>query len=417
MAIYTNYGRYLKAKQFKEMLENYCDTYMVFGLGNPQWDATEPQAPQNIPVAPYNTSVLTKSEDGQFYDNHVNLYFNDAEGNAISAITNSEPNTENDVEHIGKYFEACKDLNPPFPCIWSNPNDDDEFTIVNLTMAYTGGQNATINIKQNHYQYYYIQKNAESGDFILYRASNANDNNTNVNDTVVLPPPTNSLDRQYFSEMYLRGTAIANGIKAPVGLLGAIKCNIDFVKDIGTDDSAYTGDITQFWYGDRYWETVNVPDPMSQNNTSVDIGDYIKPSINQEIYPHHLIFTATVHPRILCPELQFDQYVVPRQIGIFTVKKPSGENATDRPKYYRASENIFDFGQYNANDNGNGNGNGYPVVGPDKDIKNILKFALPYSTDGYKTNKGEFEFLLNDYIRGQVRESHSIDRFGYVVGF
>lgn len=403
MAIYTNYGRYLKAKQFKEMLENYCDTYMVFGLGNPQWDATEPQTPQDIPVAPYNTSVLT-AENGQFYDKYVNLYFNDTDDTVIPAITNSEP-TE---ELIGKYYNACKDLNPSFPCIWSNPNNT-EFTIVELTKKNPeDSSNATINIKQNNYQDYYIQKNAESSAFILHYTGSDSTIKSDVDDTVVLPPPINSLDRQYFSEMYLRGTAIANGIKAPVGLLGAIKCNIDFVKDIGTDDSAYTGDITQFWYGDRYWETVNVPDPMSQNDTPVDISDYINPSINQAIYPHHLIFTATVHPRILCSELQFDQYIVPRQIGIFTVKK-SVDPDEKRPKYYRAYENVFDFGQYNfAGDNKDT----YPL-----DEDHVLKFALPYSADGYKTNKGEFEFLLNDYIRGQVRESHSIDRFGYVVGF
>lgn len=391
MAIYTNYGRYLKAKQFKEMLENNCDTYMVFGLGNPQWDATEPQTPQDIPVAPYNTSVLT-AENGQFYDKYVNLYFNDTDGTVESAVTNSEP-TEG---LIGKYYNACKDLNPPFPCIWSNPNDG-EFTIVKLTKK----NQESINITQNNYQNYYIQKNAESSAFILH---STDDGNTDVDGDEVLPPPTNSLYRQYFSEMYLRGTAIANGIKAPVGLLGAIKCNIDFVKDIGTDDSAYTGDITQFWYGDRYWETVNVPDPMSQNDMPVDISDYIGKSTNQAIYPHHLIFTATVHPRILCPELQFDQYIVPRQIGIFTVKK-SVDTDEKRPKYYRAYENVFDFGQYSDKDK-------YPL-----DEDHVLKFALPYSNGGYTTNKGEFEFLLNDYIRGQVRESHSCDRFGYVVGF
>lgn len=393
MAIYTNYGRYLKAKQFKEMLENNCDTYMVFGLGNPQWDATEPQTPQDIPVAPYNTSVLT-AENGQFYDKYVNLYFNGTDGAAISAIQNSAPNTN---ESIGNYFNACKDLNPPFPCIWSNPNDNDDFPIVELTKKNPEDPNSeTINITQNEYHEYYIQKNTESVEFILHGPSN--------NGAVVLPPPINSLSRQYFSEMYLRGTAIANDIKAPVGLLGAIKCNIDFVKDIGTDDSAYTGDITQFWYGDRYWETVNVPDPMSQNDTPVDISDYINPAINQAIYPHHLIFTATVHPRILCSELQFDQYIVPRQIGIFTVKK-SVDTDEKRPKYYRAYENVFDFGQYSDKDK-------YPL-----DEDHVLKFALPYSNGGYTTNKGEFEFLLNDYIRGQVRESHSCDRFGYVVGF
>ena len=78
-------------------------------------------------------------------------------------------------------------------------------------------------------------------------------------------------------------------------------------------------------------------------------------------------FSATVNPRILCEELNIDQYLVPRQIAIFTRKKPFKANTVDGssyieadvdesgnyyakyeegPLYYRANEYVFNFGQY-----------------------------------------------------------------------
>ena len=71
MAIYTQYGRYLKAKQFKEMLEDKYEAYMLFGLGNPKW--TDSNENQPMPFGPHNTNILLyeTSTTNQFYDANV----------------------------------------------------------------------------------------------------------------------------------------------------------------------------------------------------------------------------------------------------------------------------------------------------------------------------------------------------------
>jgi hypothetical protein len=82
-------------------------------------------------------------------------------------------------------------------------------------------------------------------------------------------------------------------------------------------------------------------------------------------------------------------------------------------QYYRAYENEFNFGQYWWSD-GEVPADHVPAIGE------LLNFTLKCKVPGegnLMTPRGEFKFLLNDYIRGQVRERHSIDRFGYVVGF
>jgi hypothetical protein len=64
----------------------------------------------------------------------------------------------------------------------------------------------------------------------------------------------------------------------------------------------------------------------------------------------------------------------------------------------------------NQYDNSSGSENTEPT-GPGE----VLDFTLP--VDGDKYPDGDFKFLLNDYIHGHVREVHSVDRFGYIVGF
>lgn len=431
MAIYTNYGRYLKAKHFKEMLNNQGETYMLFGIGNPQWDASE--NPQEIPIAGYDTEILSAAEN-QFTDMDANLYFSNKE-NIYTALKNGTINTEQNITNLDQYMYNCRRLIPPFPVIYTNISDA-------IVISSDDGEN----VLQSTYQNYYIVRDDETAQYFLYKIGD---------DTrhVISIPTENSLARQYFSEMFIRGKVLTehSDWKIPVGLLGAVKCNVEFVKDIGgEEDNKYTGGINQFWYGDRYWQTVN-PD---ENDIIGDANGYIEtdenPELNQDIYPHHLIFTATVNPRVLFGELKIDQYLVPRQIAIFTrPKKPKQiknitetiegetveykatpcyerENGTveinyeEGKSYYRASEYLFNFGQYSESDITNMSLN-------DTSLK-ILNFTLRSNCNvknnaaitnsiDYITPNGDFKFLLNDYIRGQVRENHSVDRFGYVVGF
>lgn len=417
MAIYTQYGRYLKAKQFKEMLEDKYEAYMLFGLGNPKW--TDSNENQPMPFGPHNTNILLYETDtaNQFYDDKVQQYFTDA-NTAEQFVSYSKPITE--------YTRKVAELLPVFPAIWYKhpvPTKEDDPTSDMFTISHDVN-NDDINIDLMKYQNYYIQSGSDG--FHLKDVTNpAFDNKVNI--------PSTPIAKMYFAELYLRGLAIENHIMAPVGLLGAIKCNLSLVRDLGTDESKYTGLQSQFWYGDRYWEIVN------PNDTSLE--DYIKykdesgnssTSGVAEYYPTHLLFTSMINPRNLCDNLNIDNCIAPQQLAIYIRKKHYNTdiNAYENGKpYYRVDgNNIFNFGQYTANDIGaleyNSDKRAYTIPDPkgtDKKIS-VFNFTLPdknhkYNYDDPKLNDGEFKLLLHDYIKGQIRENHSIEKIGYIVGF
>lgn len=420
MAIYTQYGRYLKAKQFKEMLEDKYEAYMLFGLGNPKW--TDSNENQPMPFGPHNTNILLEdnSTDNQFYDAKVQQYFTDA-NTAEQFVSYSKPITE--------YARKVAELLPVFPAIWykyeppkkqGEQPQQDMFTISN------GVNDDDINIDLMKYQNYYIQSGSDG--FHLKDVTNpVLDNKVNI--------PSTPIAKMYFAELYLRGLAIENHIKAPVGLLGAIKCNLSLVRDLGTDESKYTGLQSQFWYGDRYWEIVN------PNDTSLE--DYIKykdesgnlsTSGVAEYYPTHLLFTSMINPRNLCDNLNIDNGIAPQQLAIYIRKKHynTDTNTYENGKpYYRVDgNNIFNFGQYTTESIKDYNieyiqaARAYQLSNKGKPLngKYIFNFTLPdenhkYNYDDPKLNDGEFKLLLHDYIKGQIRENHSIEKIGYIVGF
>lgn len=422
MAIYTQYGRYLKAKQFKEMLEDKYEAYMLFGLGNPKW--TDSNENQPMPFGPHNTNILLEdnSTDNQFYDANVQQYFTD-DNIAEQFVSYSKPITE----YAGKVAE----LLPVFPAIWykyeppknpETPPQSDMFTISN-----------DVNIDLMEYQKYYIIKDDDgNGGQALYLHDV-----TDINRKDMINIPSTPIAKMYFAELYLRGLAIENHIMTPVGLLGAIKCNLSLVRDLGVDESKYTGLQSQFWYGDRYWEIVN------PNDTSLE--DYIKykdesgnlsASGVAEYYPTHLLFTSMINPRNLCDNLNIDNCIAPQQLAIYIRKKhynADNHSYENGKPYYRVDgNNIFNFGQYTTDSIKDYNitydqaARAYQLSHTDKNKplneKYIFNFTLPdknhkYNYDDPKLNDGEFKLLLHDYIKGQIRESHSIEKIGYIIGF
>ena len=422
MAIYTQYGRYLKAKQFKEMLEDKYEAYMLFGLGNPKW--TDSNENQPMPFGPHNTNILLyeTSTTNQFYDANVQQYFTD-DNTAEQFVSYSKPITE--------YSRKVAELLPVFPAIWYKhpvPTNEDDPTSDMFTIS--NGTNDDVNIDLMKYQNYYIQSGGDG--FHLKDVTNPT-----LDNKVKVSIPSTPIAKMYFAELYLRGLAIANHIMAPVGLLGAIKCNLSLVRDLGIDESKYTGLQSQFWYGDRYWEIVN------PNDTSLE--DYIKykdesgnlsTSGIAEYYPTHLLFTSMINPRNLCDDLNIDNCIAPQQLAIYIRKKHYNTdiNAYENGKpYYRVDgNNIFNFGQYTADSIKDYNisydqvARAYKLENIDntKPLANkyIFNFTLPdenhkYNYDDPKLNDGEFKLLLHDYIKGQIRENHSIEKIGYIVGF
>lgn len=388
MAIYTQYGRYLKAKMFKDMLDGPgpCEAYMVLGMGNPYWDSSDPAKRQPMPIAPFNSKILINpgATENQFYDNNVALAYTDADATCVYTM-------ESGIPSEGSFIDMCKNILPPVPGLWVN----DSYPITILTMTDANNNANTYGLSQSDWGNALIKKEDAryklyvGGIFVAYA------------DTI----PEDEIEAQVFAELYLRGLATYNGVEThPAGLLGVVKCKIDFVKDIGGVEN-YTGDIDEFFYGDRYWKIVT---------------DNEEQLIARGEYPHHLRFTSTINLRNLCTDINIDRYLVPRQLSIYARKKKviadnptsgSGENTVlnyeSGKSFYRVGENVFNFGQY---DNSSDSENTEPI-GPGE----VLDFTLP--VDGDKYPDGDFKFLLNDYIHGHVREVHSVDRFGYIVGF
>ena len=417
MAIYTQYGRYLKAKQFKEMLEDKYEAYMLFGLGNPKW--TDSNENQPMPFGPHNTNILLyeTSTANQFYDANVQQYFTD-KTKSEQFVSYSKP--------ITGYARKVAELLPVFPAIWYKYEPPKDQETQPQTDMFTISNDVDIDLMQ--YQKYYIKHNGVN--FRLYKI---NDNPDGINNVTI---PSTPIAKMYFAELYLRGLAIENHIMAPVGLLGAIKCNLSLVRDLGIDESKYTGLQSQFWYGDRYWEIVNPNDASLEDYIKYkDESGNLSTSGVAEYYPTHLLFTSMINPRNLCDDLNIDNCIAPQQLAIYIRKKHynTDTNAYENGKpYYRVDgNNIFNFGQYTAdsikdyNIEYNSAARAYKLQGADnKPLKDkyIFNFTLPdenhkYNYDDPSLNDGEFKLLLHDYIKGQIRENHSIEKIGYIVGF
>ena len=401
MAIYTQYGRYIKAKQFKEMLLNQGSIYMVLGFGNPKWDNmvsteddTDEHSPQQMPIAAYDTRILTAGDIGsnQFFDNNIQQCYisqSELEKSIKDGRIVNDTNT-------GKLMNKYQNLVPPFPCIWHGDN----------TIELINGSGIT----QDNYEEWYIDVNSNQP---LY----------NVKDgtfTTVNWPPGSSvaeeLEKQYYSELVLRGKAIANGLIHPVGLLGAVKCTVSFVKDIGPTINNYQpNDKPYFWYGDRYWQIVETNDEDLDRYITERITSEDDPNADnsQVIYPHHLVIRAMIPPHTFCNELQYDQHLIAREIALFTKKRRSSSEAL-KP-FYRADEYAFNFGQY-YKDTSTDEWVNVPQSFEDK----VLNFTLPCTIEGrkYSGDEYDFKFILNDYIRGGgIRHSHSMDLISYIIGF
>jgi hypothetical protein len=413
MAIYTQYGRYLKAKMMKEALSsNDTDTYMVFGLGNPEWDVLD--SGQEITIASYNTYSLRNPDnvnENQFYDKTAHLFISpvdnyvkhksilDINNDTIRSADDNNTITPAGYNYFPSYIEKYKYLLPVFPATWQCDSD----TMRKIITLNNGTTDTTIT--QNKYDLYYIVK--DNNNYSLYWQGLQSSSNIQI--------PTNDIEKQYFAEMYLRGTSVHdNHVDSPVGLLGAIRCEVSLVRELGGVEN-YTGNIHQFYYGDRYWEIAD--------NSSIDVEK------DNQNFPTHLFISTLVNPRYLCTDLNIDLNAVPRHIAIYTKKREydsAYNNGQGRyipgENYYRVGDTThpyaFNFGQYYWDSTQSKWRSIINNVEKPSNVK-MLNFTLPCTVDGkeFPNEPDAFKFILNDYIHGTPRQNHVADRFGYVVAF
>ena len=353
MAIYTNYGRFLKAKQFKDSLESAGDTYMVFGIGDPSWDSNR----LTMPIASYDAVSLRNPDDAntnQFFDDKVCQYI-------LSSNYSKQLVDGGNINDTDNWVHEYRKLMPPFPCLW---NGGDEVLNIN-----------GVSINKNEYHLYYIKSNGTH--FSLHRCGTTQPIIADFDYAVI----TDDMSREYFSELYLRGLCVEKWHVIP-GLIGAVRCKVEFVRDIGFDESRYTGAVNQLYYGDRYWETI--PDSDVASYYDEYLHNY-RVSPNEDVnYPTHLLISALINPGYLVNNLNIDQNLCARQIAIYTSER---SEYSQGPVYYRSGEYLFNFGQYCKKEiNGRwkwvpryGNESEYAISAEDE--SKVLDFTVPYKID------------------------------------
>lgn len=317
MAIYTQYGRYTKAKLFKESVNSGGGVYFAFGIGNPDWDSA------GVISAPYDEKCTFSL--GTYFDNQKSRYYKDSSNVVKPLYASLATNASTKV--------------PLFPVIYNNATF--QFEIASGA-GYVG---------VTSYKDAYITKTGS--EYILHYQGN--------DTSIKIPSATyNPKEFVYFCELFIRGTARADNC---FGLLGMVKGDACLVKDIGNSS---TGAINEFYYGDRYWKVVDDSDADSE-------------------MPCHVLLSASIEPKMLCDDAEVDLGMIARQVAIYHKKTSALSSVVYKPKDY-----VFDFGQ--------ASGTGTSVL-------------------NFRESNPEFEFILNDYIKGSSRRENQVDRYGYVVGF
>ena len=393
-------------------------------MGNPRWDNND----DKIPIAPYNLNVCKEGSEStnQFYDAcaYQNFLWNDnGTIKNIQSLIKSNTKKENNsgISYIGNYLDYVKYLNPVIPCMWRQEDGDISIT-------------DSVNLTKESYTKSYITYSSTDKIYTLYKY---NDNISDYEQEVISQIPSDNTQAQYIAELYLRGLALGLDKNiTPPGLLGMIKCTVDFVVDIGTDETNYTGDVNQFFYGDRYWQIVKDPEETGISQYFETYKDLLGEQLS---FPTHLIFTALINPRWLCSDLKIDHLLEPRQVAIVTSNDSTNKN------YYKVGSNYFNFGQYYQKDmitTDPGTASDWCHINDDNSLTasdKFLNFTLPVKisydnknyyygnnySDKYTDETGadkyrsqnNFKFLLHDYLRGAGRDIHTADRFGYVIGF
>jgi hypothetical protein len=354
-----------------------------------------------MPIASYDAVSLRNPDDAdsnQFFDDKVCQYILSSDYRKTLVDSGNIYGTDNWVYEYRK-------LMPPFPCLWKGENEDVVLSI-----------NGT-SINKNNYYMYYIKSNGTH--FSLYMCNDERPIIADFDYAAI----TDDVSREYFSELYLRGLCVEKWHITP-GLIGAVRCKVEFAKDIGFDESRYTGALNQLYYGDRYWETVPDSDVASYYD------EYLhnhRVSQNEDVnYPTHLLISALINPGYLVNNLNIDQNLCARQIAIYTSKRSEDLSG---PIYYRQGEYLFNFGQYCKKEI-NGKWMWVPRYGntgsaiSEEDESKVLDFTVPYKIDEDGTRiyplsdeSKKFNFVLHDYILGNKRDKQSADRISYIVGF
>lgn len=384
MGIYTDYGRFLKARQFKEYCNSGAGLWFSFSMGSQRWDTIgeetnggeeptnkfRPLVPPSSPNAysPVyswvqsfkNTPTLVKSEESLLDPSWSS---SDVDPKYWSPY--KENYTDASLYPYTDPFKVTQALSPSW-VFWNNGDPQAIYPF----------NNTTSNIPSKYYPSAYIPP---------FSVSYLNDWSSFTPYADTSTQPTNPDDfLQYALTLHLEE---GEACSLPIGLLSFIKGNAQFVSPITEEEVSQvtpgTPDAMKiFKYGAHYWKIIS--------------------DISRDSLPHHILLTANVFPGDLSLDAIADVTLPVRQVSVFKFPDSLSTIITSgRYVIRRKDMNILWTDPSTGEEDS-------PVEG---------KKNLPFNCESPIDGAQSIEMIINDCLTARTRVVQQTDRYGYIIGF
>ena len=358
MGIFSDIGRYFKAREFKTYMESGGGTWLAFGIGSSNWDYFVKDANGNsvlnVPVSTPRSCASVKSwiakdrdisDVSQLILNPNERIFLDtsyiSEGTTVPEY-NQIPSTleEKDVPsqlYLSEFSSSAQILKRNYDSIEPSTPDDEARMIKNPTFP----------------QCY--MRDFKSGDDWLI--------DFDVDPDVT--PNDHSLYNTW-AKSVLAKESFTN--KNPLGFLSIVKAAIRFV--IPTDEPV--DNINIFMYGSQKWKMLNDQDA-------------------EKINAHHILITCLVFPGDLHEKEVVEKEMTVRQVQVYHFNQIEGVTHSDGTKL-----NI------------------HSIKNKDCYFKSL---NTTFPSGSKVILESQMELLINDFMPQRIRKVNQSDRYGFIIGF
>lgn len=405
MGIYTDYGRFVKARQFKDWCNAGAGIWFGFGIGSPTWDKIvtdtngngRPNVPPSSPnlysplyrwfssvrseetgtadyvLKPQEMSLLDRSYWGTTQD----LYPDD-QTVKNEAATNPDENYSPLVEFFSEPHTLLScDFEIPYL-----PNDDEYRILFPQVPAFP------------------LSYGNDWADLADNFPSSFDPSNEPTD-----PEQYESFAYNYHLN-YSKTNLSDNKFGAPVGLLAFIQGSAHFVEPIEEEEPSSSSSIEnlrKFKYGNHYWRIV-------QDNGLED------PDGDRKL-PHHILLTVSVFPNELAQSSLVERELPVRQVSVFkfpdTMVSSLGLDQTPLPRssqIIRRDKINMVYSKLDSENLTPSNNSG------DSSVKNIPFHGFT-PLDPNNSTSPTIEMIINDFMTARKRDVQQTDRYGYIIGF
>lgn len=392
MGIYSDYGRFMKAREFKNWCNSGAGIWFAFSTGASCWDETGVDGTKTRPFVPPSSPAA-----------YTPLYrwFESYKGSALmeqemALLDRSQGSTLNPPTWPDNtYMENNKDSFPdddysPAYCFY---DDTAPFIKVELWDG-----NITKWYPSSHIPVFSVGYKGEWGSYCsAYHTSPFSPD---------APEPTNESEYDAYAHKYhiYMGLNKSRG-GMPLGLLSMIQGSAHFVELVEEADSTSDplNNLRIFKYGSHYWRIVQ--------DSQVD----------ENKLPHFVLLTVSVFPNELALSSLVEQMLPVRQVCVFKfpdyLKDVLGldQSTVPRSSQVLRRENINIVTVDPTTHESSQESTDSSVINIPFNCVNPID-PNNSGSSSYTGNETA-ELLINDFMTARKRDVQQTDRYGYIIGF